>query len=130
MYFEVKVLGTDKEQQTKLELNYLVDACDFAQAETKSVEDAFVYGTEIFAKDIKRSKVGEVVGDGTKEFYYKIKVKLIVFDCDKERKTNWLYLVNANDTDDAVKVLREYMKDSATEYTIGVISETKINNVL
>lgn len=59
---------------------YVVDALTFTEAEASIIREASVYGTITDIATIKRSRCTELVGDGSKEKWFKAKVNYITIN--------------------------------------------------
>lgn len=113
---------------------YLVDAMSFTEAESRIIEEVtpFVSG-EFSVTAIARENIQEVIGmdkeDGN--IFYKVRIALVTLDekSGKEKRNRVNMIVKANSTADAEKILKEYMKETMSDYVIESVMETAIVDV-
>lgn len=134
-WFEVKVAlkrTLDDGSQKLVKELYLVDALNFTEAETRTLEELRVYG-EISVVGIKHCDANELVDSHNPEDGYWYKVKLTMLSIDeskgKEKKVNVNLYVRAKDLKEAISNVDTYMGGSAVDYTISAVSETAIMEV-
>jgi hypothetical protein len=134
-WFEVKValkrtLEDGFQKQVK-EL-YLVDALNFTEAESRTLDELKVYG-EISIVGIKRSDANELVDSHNPEdgFWYKTKLSLLSIDESKgkEKKVNVNLYVRAKNFKEALANTEAHMSGSVMDYTVTSITETAIMDV-
>ncbi len=113
---------------------YLVDALSFTEAEARIIEEMtpFISG-EFTVSDIKRANYSELFPSEEEEAdrWYKVKLVFITLDekSGAEKKVSSYVLVQAANTDDAVKKLHEGMKSTMADYVIASVTETAIMDV-
>lgn len=134
-WFEVKVAlrrTLDDGFQKLVKEIYLVDALNFTEAETRTLEELKVYG-DISVVGIKYCDANELVDTHNPEdgFWYKVKLSMLSIDESKgkEKKVNVNIYVRAKDLKDALKNTEDYMGQSQADYTITSITETVIMDV-
>lgn len=116
--------------------NYTVDALTFGEAEKKALEYIYQYTKEeVKVMAIKHADYAEIMftNKETSDKYYKAKLCFIVPDergSGKEKKCMVTYLVQGASMDDALKNVRESMKDSMQDYLECGITETNIADVV
>ncbi|MDO5446703.1 MAG: DUF4494 domain-containing protein [Prevotellaceae bacterium] len=115
--------------------DYVVDAFNFAEAETTLIEEVSAYVTgELNVEALKIASYKEVFfdEDPTADKWYKVKIQMIVPDekSGKEKRTNINYLVQAPSTQGAFRNTEEIMKGSIIDYVVASITETNILDVI
>lgn len=128
---------------------YVVDALTFTEAEASIIREASVYGIITDIATIKRSRCTELIGDGSKEKWFRAKVNYITIDekTDKEKKIPNYFFVNAETITDAKKAVDDYFfvnaetisdakitvddffKETLIDYSIATLDETKVLEV-
>lgn len=136
-WFECKVSYTTEDgngKSTKVSENYLVDAINFIEAETRLVEKVreFIPG-EFKVEAVKREKVYEIFRSEKEEgeTWFKNKIEFITLDekSGKEKKTAATVYLQTTEIGNVVKELNQYMKDTMSDYSILSITKTKILDV-
>jgi chlorite dismutase len=118
----------------KVTETYLVDALSFTEAEARIIEEMkpFITG-EFTVAGIKRAGYSELFfcDEDAADRWFKCKLLFITLDekSGAERKKAIHMLVQACDTTDADKKLKENMKGSMSDYQIASVSETNIMDV-
>lgn len=133
-WFECKVqydTVTENGSNKKVSELYAVDAVSFTEAEKIMIDEMSYYIKGDFeVSDIKKAKYKEVFFSDIEsaDRYYKVKLQFITIDekTAKEKRTNVMYLVQAENIKDALKNLDEVMKTSLSDYESVEIKETKI----
>lgn len=139
----------------KVSEQYVVEAVNFTDAEAGLLTELTPYVSgEIVVKQLKPSNFTEVLTDAfhlassTEAFvgkatgsntnlseepdkWFSVKINLITLDekTAKEKKTPCYYLVHANTTQAAQRLVENHMKGSVSDYTIERIVETKVLEV-
>lgn len=110
---------------------FVVDALSFTEAEASTTKEVSVYGTMTDIVTIKRSRCTELIGDGSKEKWFKAKLAFITLDekTDKEKRTPVTYLVQAASLDKARAYVKEVMEKTLIDYDVISISETHFIDV-
>ena len=110
---------------------YVVDALSFTEAETRIISETGAYGTDIEVLTMKRSRCTELIGDGSKEKWFKAKVNYITIDekTGKEKKTPSYFFVNAETIADAKKAVDDFFGATMIDYSIATLDETKVLDV-
>lgn len=134
-WFEVKVALKrtleDGFQKLVKEI-YLVEALNFTEAETRTLEELRVYG-DISVVGIKHCDASELVDSHNSEdgFWYKVRLSMLSIDESKgkEKKVAVHLYVRAKDFKGAVSNVEAHMSTSAMDYTIASVSETAIMDV-
>lgn len=136
-YFECKI-RYEKTQENglnkKVNETYLVNAINFAEAETRIIEEMTPYMSgEFNITDIKKAAYSELFESqqeaaGT---YYKVKLVFTTLDEVKgtEKKTAVNTLARATDLRDAVKTVNEGMQGTMSDYQIASVVETRIMDI-
>jgi hypothetical protein len=120
--------------QKKVTEVYVVEALSFTEAEAKITEEmkSFVSG-EFEVVSEKIAPYAEVFfSDNLQDdCWYKAKLQFITIDekTDKEKRSNIVYLVQADSLDTANKYVSEFMSSSMIDYVKCNISDTKIMDV-
>ena len=130
-YDKVTEDGTNK-KVTEL---YVVEAISFTEAESRIVKEMSQYiSGEYEVKDIKKAKYKEIwlSDDVSADRYYKAKLQFITLDekSGKEKRSNFVSLVEASTLNNAIKGIDEVMGKTAIDYTSVEAKETKIIDVI
>ena len=130
-YDKVTEDGTNK-KVTEL---YVVEAISFTEAESRIVKEMSQYiSGEYEVKDIKKAKYNEIwlSDDVSADRYYKAKLQFITLDekSGKEKRSNFVSLVEASTLNNAIKGIDEVMGKTAIDYTSVEAKETKIIDVI
>ena len=130
-YDKVTEDGTNK-KVTEL---YVVEAISFTEAESRIVKEMSQYiSGEYEVKDIKKAKYKEIwlSDDVSADRYYKAKLQFISLDekSGKEKRSNFVSLVEASTLNNAIKGIDEVMGKTAIDYTSVEAKETKIIDVI
>ena len=130
-YDKVTEDGTNK-KVTEL---YVVEAISFTEAESRIVKEMSQYiSGEYEVKDIKKAKYKEIwlSDDVSADRYYKAKLQFITLDekSGKEKRSNFVSLVEASTLNNAIKGIDEVMGKTAIDYTSEEAKETKIIDVI
>ena len=130
-YDKVTEDGTNK-KVTEL---YVVEAISFTEAESRIVEEMSQYiSGQYEVKDIKKAKYKEIwlSDDVSADRYYKAKLQFITLDekSGKEKRSNFVSLVEASTLNNAIKGIDEVMGKTAIDYTSVEAKETKIIDVI
>ena len=127
----IKVAEDGREQKTSE--NYLLDAVSFTDAEARIVRvmQTLVNNGEFVVTDIKKSRLGEVFGFESGEWWFKATVNLVTIDEEqgKEKKVRIYYLVEADDIHQALKRLDESLSDMVVPYIVTAIAVSTIADV-
>lgn len=134
MLFEVGVRmerTLESGKVAKVVEQFVVDALSFTEAETRIISEVGAYGTDIEVVTMKRSRCTELVGDGSKEKWFKAKVNYITINekTGKERKTPNYYFVNAETIADAKSTVDDFFRGTIIDYSIATLDETKVLDV-
>lgn len=110
---------------------YVVDALTFTEAEASIIREASVYGTITDIATIKRSRCAELIGDGSKEKWFRAKVNYITIDekTGKEKKILNYFFVNAETITDAKKAIDDCFGTTMIDYSVAALDETKVLEV-
>ena len=112
---------------------YLVDALSYTEAETRINKEMAAYISEEFkVTSIKFANYSEIHPFENSDRWFKSKVSLLAYDEEsgKERKSNIHILLQANDIKEAFDNTVSVMNGTMGEYTIPMISESPIMDVL
>lgn len=126
MWFEVKGKRVN-EDGAKVSESYLMEAASFADAENRAVELAVNDIEDIDV--VKKTKVNELYkGEGG---WYLAKVGLITLDekSGAEKVATINCYTQAGTFDEAVRVVKENMKNSMSDWRMVSLSETNIVEV-
>jgi hypothetical protein len=112
---------------------YIVDALSFTETEKRITEEMLPYVQGDFdVMAIKRTQYGEYLNtDGDDERFYKAKVVFITIDekTAKEKKSPCYYIVRAASIDEAHRKVDEALSNTAIDYEIASLDETKVLDV-
>lgn len=131
-----KVLDSGK--QKKVSEEYLVDAESFTETEKRATKAATdLIGTRDFdITAISREPITEILNEDEDEdeenHWYKTVVSLVSEDAEtgvKKFSPQTIY-VNASNTTEADRLLREHMSETLTDWEVKSITETKVLGVL
>lgn len=109
--------------------SYLVDALSYTEAESIITREMTALLTSEFKiTNIKVANFSELIPCENSDIWFKAKVSLTAYDEEsgKERKTNLYVLAQANNAKQAYESVSEEFKKSICEFSIPLISETKI----
>jgi len=112
--------------------SYIIDALSFSEAESRFTKEMSEYISEEFKiVNIKVTNFVEIHPSDGKDIWFKSKVSLIAYceESGKEKKSNIYILVQADDAKDAYESTVKIMGNSLGDYSIPMISETKIMDV-
>lgn len=136
MWFECKIRYdrlTDEGLSKKVTEQYVVDALSYTEAEKNIIRFAAEIIPEVIEiRAIKEATYSEIFfSEDDAEKWYKTKISFISIDerTGKERRTNVLYLVQANDISNAISNVKEIMSKSMNDYTIQSMALTQILDV-
>lgn len=136
MWFECKIRYdrlTDEGLSKKVTEQYVVDALSYTEAEKNIIRFAAEIIPEVIEiRAIKEAAYNEIFfSEDDAEKWYKTKISFISIDerTGKERRTNVLYLVQANDISNAISNVKEIMSKSMSDYTIQSMALTQILDV-
>lgn len=134
MLFEVGVRmerTLENGAQAKVLELFVVDALSFTEAETTTTKEASAYGTITDIVTMKRSRCAELIGDGSKEKWFRAKVNYITIDekTGKKKKTPNYFFVNAETITDAKKAVDDFFGATMIDYSIATLDETKVLDV-
>ena len=110
---------------------YLLDAINFADAETRIYEEMIpLINGDFDVSGISRLKLAEII-TGKGETWYKAKVEFIDIDekTGKQKKLKNIIIVNAEDAESAIKNITEKMTGVLVPWSIFSITETKIKDI-
>ena len=137
-WFEVKVRyeQTQEDGMNKMVTEtYVYKAADFGEAYDKATKNmsTFISG-EFGITAMKIAQYKEIItqDERTEEKYYRVKVNLIILDekTQKEKKTAYYYLVNADSVEKARKYTDTAFSDTLMDYVIEAVQEAKIIDVI
>lgn len=136
-WFEVtakyRKVGDDGIEASVSEI-FAVDAVTFAEAEKRVAEEVSSLGKAVEIKKINPAPYREVHFTDLDEDAQWFKAKLAFIDIDensgKEKRSNVVYLVQAEDFDSALSNINDIMKVSSVDFVTANIAETKIVGVL
>ena len=136
MWFECKIRYdrlTDEGLSKKVNEQYVVDALSYTEAEKNIIRStAEIIPEVIEIRAIKEAAYSEIFfSEDDAEKWYKTKISFISINerTGKERRTNILYLVQANDISNAISNVKEIMSKSMSDYTIQSMALTQILDV-
>ena len=135
LWFECKV-RYDKMQENgmvkKVNEPYLVDALTFTEAEARILDEMKprIQGEYSISSE-KKTKIAEIFFNDAGDRYYMVKVNFITpyERTVTENKSSSMILVQASDFEDALKVFKEGMKGTMSDYEIASITETPLMDV-
>lgn len=114
--------------------HYVVEALSFSQAESRIVEEMMPYISDTYEiKTIKKAAYKVVFfSDVDKDDkWYKAKLKFITIDekTEKEKFSNFIYLVQSSSLDKACISIDKFMSETMTDYSSMSLQETKLMDV-
>jgi hypothetical protein len=136
-WFETKVRydkTMEDGQNKKLTEAYTVEALSFTEAESFITEEMSHYiSGEFDVKAITRAPYGEIFFSDadSDDRWYKAKLAFITIDekTEKEKRSNVVYLVQAESLDKARQYVKNVMAKTMIDYEVVSISETHIMDV-
>jgi hypothetical protein len=113
---------------------YAVEALSFSEAESFITEEMSHYISDEFdVKAITRAPYGEIFFSDadSDDRWYKAKLAFITIDekTEKEKRSNVVYLVQAESLDKARQYVKNVMAKTMIDYEVVSISETPIMDV-
>lgn len=114
---------------------YTVEALSFTEAEARIIEEMSLYiNGEYEVKDIKKSKYKDILFsyDKNDDRFYQAKIQFITLDekTKKEKRSNFVCLVQAATLNGAIKGIDEVMGGTMSDYDSVEAKETKILDVI
>lgn len=107
----------------------LVDAISCTEAETRVIDaiSSMAQG-DLSVKSTKETKITEVIGTTDGEHFWLAKPALITLDenSGKEKRQVLQILVGADDFDESLKILRDHMNGSMSDWVLTSLSESSI----
>lgn len=136
-WFETKVRydkTMEDGQNKKVTEAYTVEALSFSEAESAITEEMSHYISDEFdVKAITRAPYGEIFFSDadSDDRWYKAKLAFITIDekTEKEKRSNVVYLVQAESLDKARQYVKNVMAKTMIDYEVVSISETPIMDV-
>ena len=136
-WFETKVRydkTMEDGQNKKVTEAYTVEALSFSEAESAITEEMSHYiSGEFDVKAITRAPYGEIFFSDadSDDRWYKAKLAFITIDekTEKEKRSNVVYLVQAESLDKARQYVKNVMAKTMIDYEVVSISETPIMDV-
>ena len=121
--------------QKKVTESYIVEALSFTEAEARIIEEMSAYiNGEYEVKDIKKAKYKEIwfSDDANADRFYQAKLQFITIDekTAKEKRSNFVCLVQAATLNGAIKGIDEFMGGTMSDYDSVEAKETKILDVI
>lgn len=120
----------EKGEEKEVKESYIIENIDlFAEAEQKLLE---LYDGQCNPFDIRRLNIMEIVNqpfEDSKIFKSKL-ISTFVDDKGKEKETSYNVILFAKDTENAISIMKEYVKSGLQDLVIKSISETKYLEVL
>ena len=115
----------------KVSESYLLNALSFTEAEARLQGILEEYISEYQLKALTPINIQDVIIDDSKDNFFKTKVFFIDSDPDteKEKKINESYMVQANNSAEAIEKLSERLKGSIVDFEIVSTSKTSILDV-
>ena len=133
-FFECKVqyekIAEDGMQKKVTEL-YVVEALSFTEAESRIIDEMSAYVSGDYeVKEIKKAKYKEIwLSDNyNDDRFYQAKLQFISIDekTSKEKRSNFVCLVQSSTLRDAIKNIDEVMGKTMIDYSSVEAKETKI----
>lgn len=118
----------------KVTETYLVDALSFTEAEARIIEEITPFITGDFeVSNITPANIAEIASteDVNADKWYKCKLQYITRSekSDAEKRTSSYMLVQAANSNDAMKRFNEHMKGTMADYELVSVTETLIMDV-
>lgn len=140
MYYEAKAkyYRTDIDGAVKtINENYVVEASNFAEAETRTLEHIAALTDIDFERKVtalKQSNIGNIIdesGEADGKFY-RCKVSVLMTDDEtlRECAVPAYHLVYGISIDDAGEQLKKYLDKKESEYDILSVQETNIVDII
>lgn len=121
---------TEKGEEKEVRESYVIENIDlFAEAEQRLLS---IYNGECDPFDIKRANIMEIVNqpfEDSKIFKAKL-ISTFLDDNGKEKEKSYYVLLFAKCTEQAISIMKEYVKSGLQDLEIKSISETKYLEVL
>lgn len=129
-----QVLDSGKKKNVSVE--YLVDAMSFTEAEARAIKTAneSISTREYDIVAISRENVSDIIrnDEDDESPWFKANVAIVTLDdtTGESKESPQITYVQASDTHEADKTLRDYMKNSMLDWDIKSITKTKVVGVL
>lgn len=136
-WFEAKVRydkTLDDGRDKKVTEMFVIDALSFTEAEAKITEELSACTSgETFIKAITRAPYSEIFFSDadSDDRWYRARLAFITIDekTGKEKRTNIVYLVQAESLDKARQYIKDVMAKTMIDYEVVSISETPLLDV-
>lgn len=128
-YYEVKasISSQDKNGMIKrVRTALVIDAASFGDAENTALKILGEEHADPQILAITPASYNEVYAGQFCECFFKVKVRQTVCSDDKEKAQNIIYLVDAQDINDAKNIVNSFFNGTMIEYDIIAIVETPI----
>ncbi|MDR1543370.1 MAG: DUF4494 domain-containing protein [Prevotellaceae bacterium] len=116
---------------------FLVDALTFSEVENRVIDEVAPFNSgELTIGKIRKVKIAEVIDNEVGDRWYKCKMIFTAVVTDEktqkevEKKTSLFYLVKASILQEAIENLLDFMKTSASDFTVASVVETLIEDIL
>jgi hypothetical protein len=134
-WFECKVSyesEADDGKSVKIKQEYLVDAVNFIEAETRLTEEVSKFITGDFkVETVKREKVYDIFNSKDGDTWFKCKIELIVSNekNEKEKRIKIIVYLLSTGFDNVIKELNDSMHDTMSDFSILSVAKTNIVDI-
>lgn len=134
-WFEVKIsfMKTMEDGKVKkVSEVYVVDACSFAEAEAKIIDEQQAFHDDINVDAEKKASYKDIIVTSTDDApWYKVTLDIITISEKSCREVHDKYQVvlNADNIDNIPNIIKIYMSNSTLDYNIVKIEDTNIVEV-
>ena len=136
-WFECKIRyekASEDGLMKKVTESYTVDALSFSEAEARIIEEMSSYiSGEFTVEDIKKAPYKEIFfsDNDTADKWYRAKLAFITIDelTEKEKRSNVIYLVQAESLNAAMRNIDEVMGGTMIDYVQCALQETPLMDV-
>lgn len=108
---------------------YLVEASTYTEAEDRITNECAEFSNgEFDVTGLQRQNIADIICESPKEKWFITKIAFITLDEKtlKERRINSRFYVNADDFDEACKMLVQFMSSSMANYLVLSVAETAV----
>ena len=136
MFYEATTKVTrlnEKGEEKQVIERYVIQNCEtFSEAEERAAKTYAYDNTDGEVVAIKRSNLYEIVNENAnKEKYFRAKLgSIFVDDNGKEKVTYYHVLLSADNIDEAINIMKEYIKQGMNDFVLVEVKESKYNDVI
>lgn len=136
MFYEANTKVTrmnERGEEKQVIERYVIQNCEsFKDAEERVAHTYADYNMDGEVVAIKRSNLYEIVNENAnKEKYFRAKLGSVFVDENgKEKVTYYHVLLSADNIDEAINIMKEYIKQGMNDFVLVEVKESKYNDVI